>query len=102
MLLDPFEEQLDLPAAFVERGDGQGKQCGVVGQKHQRLARLGVVEANAAQMIRVMFSHSAGVERQSSGTAGRIENSQIGVFLGYAGKRGYVLQDHAVCRTYWR
>jgi SRSO17 transposase len=53
-------------------------------------------------MIRVMFSHSAGVERQSSGTAGRIENSQIGVFLGYAGKRGYVLQDHAVCRTYWR
>jgi hypothetical protein len=24
------------------------------------------------------------------------------VFLGYAGKRGYVLQDHAVCRTYWR
>ncbi len=27
---------------------------------------------------------SAGVQRQSSGTAGRIENSQIGVFLAYA------------------
>ena len=38
-------------------------------------------------------SHSAGVQRQYSGTAGRIENSQIGVFLGYAGKRGYVLLD---------
>ena len=25
--------------------------------------------------------HSAGVARQSSGTAGRVENSQIGVFL---------------------
>jgi SRSO17 transposase len=37
--------------------------------------------------------HSAGVQRQSSGTAGRIENSQIGVFLGYAGRRGYVLLD---------
>ncbi|SAL07157.1 hypothetical protein AWB78_08447 [Caballeronia calidae] len=29
--------------------------------------------------------HSAGVQRQYSGTAGRIENSQIGVFLCYAG-----------------
>ena len=38
-------------------------------------------------------THSAGVQRQYSGTAGRIENSQIGVFLGYAGKRGYALLD---------
>lgn len=37
--------------------------------------------------------HSAGVERQYSGTAGRIENSQVGVFLCYAGKRGHVLVD---------
>lgn len=38
-------------------------------------------------------THSAGVQRQYSGTAGRIENSQIGVFLCYAGQRGYVLLD---------
>ena len=38
-------------------------------------------------------SHSAGVQRQYSGTAGRIENSQIGVFLCYAGDRGIVLLD---------
>src|SRR5664279_5323514 len=31
---------------------------------------------------------SAGVARQYSGTAGRIENCQIGVFLGYAARRG--------------
>ena len=37
--------------------------------------------------------HSAGVQRQYSGTAGRIENSQIGVFLCYAGKRGHALLD---------
>ncbi|MBW8831983.1 MAG: hypothetical protein JF606_21715 [Burkholderiales bacterium] len=30
MLLDPFEEQLDLPTALVERGDRQGWQAGVV------------------------------------------------------------------------
>lgn len=35
----------------------------------------------------------AGVGRQYSGTAGRIENSQIGVFLGYRSRRGHALID---------
>ncbi len=35
-------------------------------------------------------SKSAGVARQYSGTAGRIENGQIGVFLAYASPRGRV------------
>ena len=38
-------------------------------------------------------THSAGVARQYSGTAGRIENCQIGVFLAFAGARGAVLVD---------
>jgi SRSO17 transposase len=37
--------------------------------------------------------HSAGVKRQYSGTAGRIENSQIGVFLCYGSDRGAALVD---------
>jgi SRSO17 transposase len=37
--------------------------------------------------------HSAGVARQYSGTAGRVENSQVGVFLAYASRRGYALID---------
>jgi SRSO17 transposase len=37
--------------------------------------------------------HSAGVARQYSGTAGRIENCQIGVFLGYASALGHTLLD---------
>jgi SRSO17 transposase len=36
---------------------------------------------------------SAGVQRQYSGTAGRIENCQLGVFLAYASRRGYALID---------
>jgi SRSO17 transposase len=36
---------------------------------------------------------SAGVKRQYSGTAGRIENCQIGVFLAYAGRHGHGLID---------
>ena len=41
-------------------------------------------------------SKSAGVQRQYSGTAGRIENSQVGVFLGYAGQHGHALIDRAL------
>ena len=36
---------------------------------------------------------SAGVQRQYSGTAGRIENCQLGVFLAYTGPRGRTLID---------
>ena len=36
---------------------------------------------------------SVGVQRQYSGTAGRIENSQVGVFLAYAGAGGRTLLD---------
>jgi SRSO17 transposase len=39
---------------------------------------------------------SCGVARQYSGTAGRIENCQIGVFLGYATTRGRALLDRAL------
>lgn len=37
--------------------------------------------------------HSVGVARQYSGTAGRIENCQVGVFLGYASRFGQALID---------
>jgi DDE superfamily endonuclease len=36
---------------------------------------------------------SAGVARQYSGTAGRIENSQVGVFAAYASPQGRGLID---------
>jgi SRSO17 transposase len=39
---------------------------------------------------------SCGVQRQYSGTAGRIENCQIGVFLGYASRHGQALIDRAL------
>ena len=38
-------------------------------------------------------THSAGVKRQYSGTAGRIANCQIGVFLTYASRQGHALVD---------
>jgi SRSO17 transposase len=40
--------------------------------------------------------HSAGVQRQYSGTAGRIENCQIGVFLAYASDQGHAFIDRGL------
>jgi SRSO17 transposase len=40
--------------------------------------------------------HSVGVQRLYSGTAGRIENSQVAVFLTYAAARGHALIDRAL------
>lgn len=39
---------------------------------------------------------SVGVQRQYTGTAGRIENAQIAVFLTYAAPRGHALIDRAL------
>src|SRR5436189_1394463 len=38
-------------------------------------------------------THSVGVARQYSGTAGRVENCQVGVFLGFASRLGQALID---------
>ena len=52
MLLDPFEEQLDLPAAAIKLADGQCGQHGVVGEQHDRLARFVVFDLDASERLR--------------------------------------------------
>lgn len=39
-------------------------------------------------------THTVGVQRQYTGTAGRIEKSQGAVYLVYAGARGHAVADH--------
>ena len=41
-------------------------------------------------------THSVGVQRQYTGTAGRIENSQVAVYLTYAAPRGHAFIDRAL------
>lgn len=36
---------------------------------------------------------TVGVQRQHTGTAGRIENAQVAVYLAYAGARGHAMID---------
>ena len=40
MLLDPFEEQLHLPTAFVELGDGQSRKLEIVGEEPEAFVVL--------------------------------------------------------------
>ncbi|MGH4023378.1 MAG: IS701 family transposase, partial [Pseudonocardiaceae bacterium] len=53
---------------------------------------VGVVVADETGFLK-KGAKSAGVQRQYSGTAGRIENCQLGVFLTYVSPRGRALID---------
>ena len=46
VLLDPFEEQFQLPAALVELRHAEGGQGEVIGQEGQVAAVLGIEEMN--------------------------------------------------------
>jgi len=48
MLLDPFEEEFDLPTSTIELGDGQRRDGEVVGQEDQCFARFRIAIADAA------------------------------------------------------
>ena len=52
----------------------------------------GIIVADETGFLK-QGTHSAGVKRQYSGTAGRVANCQIGVFLAYASSQGHVLLD---------
>ena len=53
--------------ALVEGADGGGRQHALVGQEHQRLARLWVFEANAPQMLGVVLAGLKAGERDGLG-----------------------------------
>src|SRR6202045_4208102 len=61
--MSPFEEQFDLPAAFVERSDGGSRQPELIGEEHQLLSRFGVPEADAPQVFGVMLGGVVAVQR---------------------------------------
>ena len=95
MLLDPLEEQLDLPAALVELANGHGRQVEVVGDEHQLLAGLAVVEADPAQVLGIETAGLDAVERDglvtddAGGTIGgrRVDAARVHVRLGASDER---------------
>lgn len=51
VLLDPFEEQLDVPTTLVDGGDTKSGEIKMVGQEDQRLARFRITEADAKKPL---------------------------------------------------
>ena len=56
MLLDPFEEQFDLPALFVKCANGERGQREIVGQEFERLAGILVDVDHATQHIGIALA----------------------------------------------
>ena len=54
VLFDPFEEQFDLPAAFVNGSDGLYWQIEVICQEDQALSSLSIKEADPSEFFRVV------------------------------------------------
>ena len=88
MLLDPFEKQLDLPAATIKLGDGECRQGEIVGEKHQPLAGCGVLEPDPAQRrVEVLLGVKAGehdglVANQSGAAIDRMPIAPLGFEVG--------------------
>ena len=73
--------------------DADAVRDDLVHYAHQHLADAnGVLVVDETGFLK-KGTKSAGVQRQYSGTAGRIENCQIGVFLAFAGRHGHALLD---------
>ena len=62
VLLDPFEEQLDLPTLSVQRTNSQCGQRQVVGQEFLSLAGIFVEIGDAAQYVWVTFAIDRAIE----------------------------------------
>ena len=80
VLLDPFEEQFDLPASFVDRCDDFCRQIEVIGQKYKALAGLCIKKTNTPEFFRV--SSLAFVSAQPDGlvaaqTAGLVDWARL-------------------------
>ena len=54
ILLNPFEEQLDLPTLLVKRGDRFRRQRKIVCEKHKPLAGFGIDVPNPPQVLRII------------------------------------------------
>lgn len=55
VLLDPLDEQFDLPALLVPRSDGQERLCFIASKEDQGFARFGILKADALQMPRIVL-----------------------------------------------
>src|ERR1035437_5633055 len=92
VLLDPFEEQLDLPAAAVQLRDGQGRQVEVVGQEDQVLVDVGGVVPDPPKRVGIELGtlwasqYDRAVALETRGLV-HLSNTSPGVIHGFFASR---------------
>jgi SRSO17 transposase len=86
---DPYAFQHLLRKA---RWDEDAVRDDVLAYAREHLGEGGVLAVDETGFLK-KGDKSAGVARQYTGTAGRIENCQVGVFLAYVTPRGHTLVD---------
>jgi SRSO17 transposase len=77
--------------------DADAVRDDLVRYAHERLGDAGGVLVVDETGFVKKGTKSCGVARQYTGTAGRIENAQVGVFLAYAAANGHAFLDRALC-----
>ena len=87
---DPYGIQYLLNRARWSVAEARTALCGYVQDHLGDAQAVGIIDETAFLKKGTL---SAGVARQYSGTAGRVENCQVRVFLAYAGAQGYTLLD---------
>ena len=88
---DPYGIQYLLNRARWSVAAARTALCGYVQDHLGNPQAVGIIDETA---FLKKGTHSAGVARQYSGTAGRMENCQVGAFLAYAGARGVYAAGH--------
>ncbi len=82
-----------LPTLLLRaKWDEAAVRDGVLAYARERLGEGGVLVVDETGFLK-KGDKLAGVARQYTGTAGRIENCQVGVFLAYETPRGHALVD---------
>lgn len=62
VLLDPFEEDLDLPTLAIDFGNGAGGEVKMVGEEAIEAVRVGVSKGDEAKRVRVLLARDGAFE----------------------------------------
>ena len=91
---NPYRIQHLLDRAVCNEEELRKELCHYVSEHLVAQEAIGIIDESG---FLKKGEHSVGVQRQYSGTAGRVENCQIGVFLTYATAKGHTFLD---CELY--
>ena len=101
VLLDPFEEQFNVPTVLVNGGDGLTRDRKIVGDEHEVFVDIGGEVMHATHGDRVSFQTFASLQEDrliAAHTSGRVDRAgipaaKLEIVLGAENKEGHRLLE---------